>query len=530
MPVIATVATAAIGAGTAIYSGSQQKKAADQNLQAQTAANDKSLAAQQAALDRVTQLESPFQQGGALGMSALLERLKLTHNGTPTGAAAPDPYYGYQSMTGVRPGQPPEYTDKAIALPVGVMLPPSQKGAPGSDGQNPPPGPVPTQPSAQGATDWNAYLAATGDDFGGGRPGTLSGGGATGQTGPALGSGAQGAPDWKAYLAANPDVAQWAQNHGDPNIPLDQQSPEQRAAYHWAHEQQVYGSAPRPLTYLPAANDPGQAPQGPATNPDGSPTDLLGASRPTPEAAPTFTRPDQGTAPDASQFFSNFTADPGYQFALDQGLRAENAKYGARGLLKSGSAMQGINDYAQGMANQQYGNWYSRQNDLYKTALNLFTTNRANANQNFENDRGYGTNLFLNQRDFTNNNFTNDRAYQTGRYDTATGNLFDLANMGQRAAGAVGGANQSYANDASNIFGAQANAQANAAQQRASANAGMFGSIAGAASNVFNTMPGMTTSLPAPVTVGNAYPTVTGINPAAPGPFTVTPASLPRVF
>jgi hypothetical protein len=488
MPILAAAIPAVIGAGTAIYAASQQKSAAKDALNAQTAANDKSLAAQQAALDRVTQLESPFQQGGALGMSALLERLKLTHNGTPTGAAAPDPYYGYQSMTGVRPGQPPEYTDKAIALPVGVMLPPSQKGAPGSDGQNPPPGPVPAQPTAQGA------------------------------------------PDWNAYLAANPDVAQWAQNHGDPNIPLDQQSPEQRAAYHWAHEQQVYGSAPRPLTYLPAANDPGQAAQGPATNPDGSPTDLLGASRPTPEAAPTFTRPDQGTAPDASQFFSNFTADPGYQFALDQGLRAENAKYGARGLLKSGSAMQGINDYAQGMANQQYDNWYSRANDLYKTALNLFTTNRANANQNFEIDRGYGTNLFLNQRDFTNSNFTNDRAYQTGRYDTATGNLFDLANMGQRAAGAVGGASQSYANDASNIFGAQANAQANAAQQRAAANAGMFGSIAGAASNVFNTMPGMTTPLPAPVTVGNAYPTVTGINPAAPGPFTVTPASLPRVF
>jgi hypothetical protein len=219
-------------------------------------------------------------------------------------------------------------------------------------------------------------------------------------------------------------------------------------------------------------------------------TDLMTADRPTPAQAPTFTRPDQGTAPTAADYFGNFQADPGYQFRLQQGLRAANAGYAAKGLLKSDAAVKGLNDYAQGQASQEYNNFFNRQNQLYTTALNQFNANRSNANQNFENDRGYGTNLFLNNRDFTNNNFNTDRAYQTGRYDTNTGNLFSLAQMGQNAAAAVGGANQAFANNASNIYGSQANAAANAAYDRAAANAGMVGSLAGTASNLFGSFSG----------------------------------------
>jgi hypothetical protein len=441
MPIGAALAGSAIvGAGASIYSAGQQKKAASQAQEAADRAAQQQLAAQQAALDRVTQLEAPFQQGGALGETALLQRLGLIQPGTT--ATQPDPYYGYYPQ-GASPSQ--GLTDRATAVPGGLGPAPKTGNA----------GTSPAVPDVgQGVANSNPAPAGTSTQ---------------GQV-----------PDWNAYLQANPDVLQWAQSgHGDPNIPIEQQSLQQRAAYQWAHEQQVYGTAPRPLTYVAPQAQPQQTAAGPER------TDLMTADRPTPDAAPTFTRPDQGTAPDASQFFSNFTADPGYQFALQQGLRSANAGYAARGLLKSDSAIKGLNDYAQGQAAQQYGNWWNRQNQLYNTALNIFNSNRANANQNFENDRGYGTNLYLNQRDYTNNNFNQDRQYQTGRYDTNTGNLFQLAQMGQSAAGAVGGANQSFANNASNIYGSQANAAANAAYDRASANAGMAGSLAGTASNLF---------------------------------------------
>lgn len=512
MPIIATVASTAIGAGVAINSANQQKGAAKDALNAQTAANDKSLAAQEAARQQITQLQAPFQSGGELGMAALLERLGLTHNGTPTGQSAPDPYYGYQSMTGQgQPGgqaqaQTPEYTDSHTIVPI---TPNYKQGSPGG---------IPAAPdTGQGVT-----LPAN-------TPSAPQ----------------QGPPDWNAYLQANPDVMQWAQaGHGDPNVPIEQQTLQQRAAYQWAHEQQAYGSAPRALTYLPGQPSNTNT----APNPQGAPStqapDLTNAARPGAPPVPTYARPDQGTMPDfgsapsQSQFFdpSLFHTDPGFDFALAQGQRNLNANFGARGLLKSGAALQGAIDYGQGMANQQYGNWFNRQTSLYNAALgqyntdrsygtNLFNSNRTNANQNFENDRSYGTNLSLNNRDYNNNNFTADRQYQTNQNNTATGNLFSLAQIGQNAAGAVGGAGQTYANNASNIFGSQADAASAAAQSRAGANAGMVGSIGGAASNLFNSYSGFSTPFGSPQTVGNAYPSVSGasIQTNVPGLTTFNP-------
>jgi hypothetical protein len=71
-----------------------------------------------------------------------------------------------------------------------------------------------------------------------------------------------------------------------------------------------------------------------------------------------------GLAP-GGQFSTNFSkadfqADPGYQFALDQGNQAL-ARVGAmKGNSLSGAQIKGATDYNQGMANQQYGNAYNR--------------------------------------------------------------------------------------------------------------------------------------------------------------------------
>jgi hypothetical protein len=46
---------------------------------------------------------------------------------------------------------------------------------------------------------------------------------------------------------------------------------------------------------------------------------------------------------------------PGYQFTRDQGLKATQGGYAARGLGSSGGALKGAANYATGLANSQYG-------------------------------------------------------------------------------------------------------------------------------------------------------------------------------
>lgn len=57
---------------------------------------------------------------------------------------------------------------------------------------------------------------------------------------------------------------------------------------------------------------------------------------------------------------TDFTADPGYAFRLAQGTKALESSAAARGLLKSGGTLAGIQDYAQGLASQEYQNAFNR--------------------------------------------------------------------------------------------------------------------------------------------------------------------------
>lgn len=58
--------------------------------------------------------------------------------------------------------------------------------------------------------------------------------------------------------------------------------------------------------------------------------------------------------------FSSFQESPDYQFAFDQGLQALDRSAAARGSLYSGGADADRIAYGQGMASQQYGNYYNR--------------------------------------------------------------------------------------------------------------------------------------------------------------------------
>lgn len=64
------------------------------------------------------------------------------------------------------------------------------------------------------------------------------------------------------------------------------------------------------------------------------------------------------------QVGTSFQESPGYQFMFDEGVRAIDRGASARGMLNSGSRLQALTRYGQGMANQEYGNWLSRLQSL----------------------------------------------------------------------------------------------------------------------------------------------------------------------
>lgn len=55
-----------------------------------------------------------------------------------------------------------------------------------------------------------------------------------------------------------------------------------------------------------------------------------------------------------------FEADPGYQFRLQQGMQGVQQANAASNTRLSGSAQKALLGYGQGMAAQEYGNWWNR--------------------------------------------------------------------------------------------------------------------------------------------------------------------------
>jgi hypothetical protein len=114
---------------------------------------------------------------------------------------------------------------------------------------------------------------------------------------------------------------------------------------------------------------------------------------------------------------SDFQADPGYAFRLDQGNKALNAAAAARGGMISGNALTAAQNYGQQMGSQEYQNAYNR-----------YQTNRANQLQPLQSLMGIGQTS------------TNALTNAAGAYGTAAGNNA-LAAGNAQAAGMIGGAN-----------------------------------------------------------------------------------------
>lgn len=58
--------------------------------------------------------------------------------------------------------------------------------------------------------------------------------------------------------------------------------------------------------------------------------------------------------------FSSFTQSPDYQFALEQGMKALDRSAAARGRLYSGGYGEDLTRFGQGLATQNYNNYYNR--------------------------------------------------------------------------------------------------------------------------------------------------------------------------
>lgn len=57
--------------------------------------------------------------------------------------------------------------------------------------------------------------------------------------------------------------------------------------------------------------------------------------------------------------------DPGYAFRMQQGTQARESSAAAKGLLRSGATLKGLDEFGQQMASQEYGNAFARARDTY---------------------------------------------------------------------------------------------------------------------------------------------------------------------
>jgi hypothetical protein len=71
----------------------------------------------------------------------------------------------------------------------------------------------------------------------------------------------------------------------------------------------------------------------------------------------------------ANAAMAKFQSSPGYQFQLSQGERAVDAGAAAKGFARSGAAMQAEQEFGQGLASSDFGNYWNRLQQLSGSGL-----------------------------------------------------------------------------------------------------------------------------------------------------------------
>lgn len=435
----AILTAAAVGAGATVLASSNASKAAKSAAQGQAQGAADATAEQRRQFDIVQQETAPGREIGNAALGALGSSFGLPGygNGAPmTGGSTADPYFGYDIAPGARgvgstPMTDPQgaaYGDRAIAVPAGAL--------------------------GTGAKTGNAGTSPAAPDTGSGMIGHNGGPSMTGETPQATQTPAAQttqAPDWNAFAAANPDVAQWAASgHGDPNVPIDQQSIEQRYAY-WLQNGVKLGdpraSQPLPMKTVAAASTGTQTPTGPAAGyaDPTAPNGYAVGARPDPGASPT-----PYVAPSLDVSLGAYQKSPGYDFSTSEAQRAISNTASANGGVYSGARLKAAGDRAVQMANQDYTDWRN------------FTTGQFNTDRQFD----YGQSRdargdYVTDRTRSDGLYQDDRSYMTGRYDTRNAQLMGLAGIGTGATNTSASAATSFATNAGNNIMTAANAKAN---------------------------------------------------------------------
>lgn len=264
--------------------------------------------------------------------------------------------------------------------------------------------------------------------------------------GGAGGGGGYGGDDgnpYDDYLAANPDLAAEAQR-----VTSNGQFANVGDYLKW-HDSQYAGENRASYT-------------DPVT---GQPVDDAGTAPTEDMSWQTMERPDFGSAPSYSDFYDPNPTQQ-YKDELANSTKSINARAGATQGYFSGARAKGL----QTNANQLWAADDQRRRSnalaLYSTALGQYNQNRAVGNATFDTDRGFGA----------------------GRYDTQTGNLFNLLGVGANATQALAGYGQQNANNQTANNNALAGAKGNAAI--ASGNA--VGNVLGQAASLYGLYGGKT--------------------------------------
>ena len=89
------------------------------------------------------------------------------------------------------------------------------------------------------------------------------------------------------------------------------------------------------------------------------------------------------------KFTSDFRADPGYNFAFDEGQRAIQGSAAAKSGLLSGGALRALQRTGQGMADQQYGSYLDRFGNLANMGQNSAAQTGQFASQSAQRQGAY---------------------------------------------------------------------------------------------------------------------------------------------
>lgn len=123
---------------------------------------------------------------------------------------------------------------------------------------------------------------------------------------------------------------------------------------------------------------------------------------------------------------SDFTADPGYQFSVDQGTQALQRSAAAKGGLMSGAALKDLSKYAQGTAAQEYQSVYDRyntnQNNLYSRLAGVSTAGQGMATTSGQAGTAAANNSIVPLQNAAQINATGQVA-QTNAWSTGLGQL-----------------------------------------------------------------------------------------------------------